>query len=193
MIATLPAPSRTRSCVEKVSIVDPDLAERFRVMYRISFAPLETLTPVRQGLTDEEFMDQMYNPSVIKFIAWDEDDQPAALAFMATDLAAVPWISVPYFRARFPEHFARGAIYYFGAMLVSPEHRGGPYATRVLRAIGRTVLADRAIAVFDCCEYNVDRKLPDFVARIATWMTSVELEAQRFFAFVPRRDPAGRC
>lgn len=185
MIVTLPAPSPSRSSVEELSVVDRQVAERFLVIYRAAFTPLETLAPVRQGLTDEEFRDQMFDPSVTKFVAWDENDEPAALAFMATDLSAVPWISVPYFRARFPEHFGRGAIYYFGALLVSPEHQGGPWASRVLRAARRAVLTARAIAVFDCCEYNADRKLPDLAARVGTWMTPTELEAQRYYALVP--------
>ncbi len=191
MIATLPAPSRSethpRSSVEKLSFVDHELAERFRLIYRAAFAPLETLAPVRQGLTDSEFRDQMFDPSVIKFVAWDENGEPAALAFMATDLSKVPWISVPYFQARFPEHFARGAIYYFVALLVSPAHHRGPWASRVLRAANRAVMEARAIAVFDCCEHNVGRKLPDFIARVASWMTPVELEAQRYYALVPPR------
>ncbi len=185
MITTLPAPPRTRSSVEDLSVVDLHLAERFLLIYRAAFAPLETLAPVRQGLTDEEFLDQMFNPSVSKFVAWDENDEPASLAIVATDLSAVPWISVPYFRARFPEHFRRGAIYYFGALLVSPDHQGGPWASRVLRAANHAVLAARAIAVFDCCGYNVARKLPDAAARAAPWMTPTELDTQRYYALVP--------
>jgi hypothetical protein len=188
LIVTLPAPSRPKTSVERLSFVDRYLAERFLVIYRDAFAPLETLAPARQGLTDEEFMDQMFDPSVMKFVAWDDDDEPAALAFMATDLTKVPWISVPYFRARFPEHYERGAIYYFGALLVSPEHQGGPWASRVLRLCTRTVLAARAIAVFDCCEHNVGRKLPDMIGRVAAGMTlfdATELEAQRYYAYLP--------
>lgn len=188
MIVTLPAPSRKRCPVEKLSFVDRELAERFLVIYRAAFGPLETLAPVRQGLTDEEFLDQMFDPSVIKFVAWDEEGEPAALAFMATDLSTVPWISVPYFRARFPEYFARGAIYYFEALLVSPDHRGGPWASRLLQAATRTLTAARAIALFDCCEYNVGRKLPEMIARAAaslTQFTATQLEAQRYYAYVP--------
>ena len=187
MTITLPAPSPTRPSVERLSWVEPRLAERFLVIYRAAFAPLETLAPARQGLTDEEFLGQMFDPSVVKFVAWD-GDEPAALAFMATDLSTVPWISVPYFRARFPEEFARGAIYYFGGLLVSPGHQGGPWASRVVRAATRTICANRGIAVFDCCEHNVGRKLPGMVARVAASMTvfeTKELEAQRYYAYVP--------
>ena len=188
MITTLPAPSRPKSSVEKLSFIDRDMAERFLVIYRAAFAPLATLAPARQALTDEEFLDQMFDPSVIKFVAWDENEEPAALAFMATDLSAVPWISVPYFQARFPEHFARGAVYYFGALLVSPDHQGGPWASRVLRAAARTVTAARAVAVFDCCEHNVGRKLPEMIARMASALTifnATELQAQHYYAYVP--------
>ena len=191
MIATLPARSwterRPRCSVEELRFVDPDLAERFLVVYRAAFAPLETLAPVRQGLTDDEFLDQMFDSSVIKLVAWDDEGDPAALIFIATDLSKVPWISVPYFKSRFPDHFARGAIYYFGALLVSPAHTRGPWAARVLVAANHAVMAARAIAVFDCCQHNVGRKLPEVIARVASWMTPTELEPQRYYALVPGR------
>jgi GNAT superfamily N-acetyltransferase len=188
MIVTLPERSRRKSTVETLTYVDRETAERFLRIYRAAFAPLETLAPARQGLTDGEFLDQMFDPSVLKFVARDDHGEPAAMAFMATDLSTVPWISVPYFRAKFPEHFARGAIYYFGALLVSPDHQGGPWASRVVRAAAREVTAARAIAVFDCCEHNVGRKLPEVIARLASCMAifnATELEAQRYYAYVP--------
>ncbi|MDQ1446548.1 MAG: hypothetical protein QOI20_3012, partial [Acidimicrobiaceae bacterium] len=97
--------------IEIRSSLPTDMAEDFLKVYRAAFEPLETLSAVRQSLTDAEFIEEMHHPAVLKWVAWDEFDQPCGLAFMTTDLALVPWISLPYYRARFPEHYERNAIY----------------------------------------------------------------------------------
>lgn len=172
--------------VEELGVVEPALAGRFLAVYRAAFAPLEQLAPARQGLTDDEFLDQMADPSVVKFVAWDEHGDPPAMAFMATDLNVVPWISPAYFAARFPEHYGRTAVYYFGALLVSPTHQGGHWAMMVLDAAARMVARDRAVAVFDCCEHNATRRLPELIARAgrrAADIDAVELAPQRYYAY----------
>lgn len=172
--------------VEDLPCVDGKLARRFLVLYRSAFAPLERLAPARQGLTDDEFLDQMAAGAVVKFIAWDQDGEPMAMAFMATDLTIVPWISPAYFEARFPDHFARGAVYYFGALLVSPAHQGGPWASMVLDAAVRRVKSASAVAVFDCCQHNATRRLPELIARRARCHADLgteELPPQRYFAY----------
>ena len=184
MLVVSPARPESRF-VEALDVVGPALSQRFLAVYRAAFTPLERLAPARQSLTDEEFLDQMAEPSVAKFVAWDERGEPMALAFMATDLHFVPWISPRYFEARFPEHFARRAIYYFGALLVSPAHQGGPWATMVLDAAATLVARNRAVAVFDCCEHNATRRLPALIARAGRRVgnvDSLELEPQRYFA-----------
>jgi hypothetical protein len=193
MALTLTTQRRGLARVNQHRLVDPLLAFRFLTLYRGAFAPLEARAPARQALTDDEFLAQMEDRSVVKFVAWNMDEQPVALAFMATDLATVPWISPPYFRARYPEHFARGAIYYFGALLVSPEHQRGPWASMVLRAAAQFVADARAVAVFDCCDYNVGRGLLAMITRAAGTSgrpRTEELEAQRYFAFDYADQPA---
>lgn len=179
---TRPAPHP----VQELRVVSPELAARFLVLYNAAFAPLAPLAPARQGLTDDEFLQQMAEPTVVKFVAWDDLGEPVAMAFMATDLNVVPWISPSYFEARFPEHFARAAVYYFGALLVSPGCRGGRWAGVVLDAATRFVVADRAVAVFDCCEHNATRRLPQLIARAARRvgeLETVELAPQRYYAY----------
>lgn len=172
--------------VEELGVVKPPLSHRFLVLYRAAFTPLERLAPARQGLTDDEFLDQMGDPSVVKFVAWDDSGEPMAMAFMATDLKVVPWISPQYFEARFPEHFARAAVYYFGALLVSPAHRGGRWAFMVLDAAAAMVARNRAVAVFDCCEHNATRRLPELIAmagRRVGNIDALQLAPQRYYAF----------
>ena len=184
-IARPPSPALAR--VERMTHVPPGLVEEFLGVYRAAFAPLEILAPARQSLTDAEFREEMTDDRVMKFVAYDATGEACAMSIVATDLAAVPWISVPYFAHRFPEHHARGAIYYFGALLVRAERQGGPWIKVIVDELVRFVAENRAVAAFDCCGYNAEVvKLPDTLARAThrlAFAETVELDQQRYYAY----------
>jgi hypothetical protein len=87
--------------------IQPDVVERYWRLYEDAFAPLARVAAQRQTLFKEEFYEAMTDERIIKFVLWD-DDEPVGMALVATDLAAVPWVSSDYFAHRFPEHFAEG-------------------------------------------------------------------------------------
>src|SRR3712207_1893444 len=116
-----PKPPSPRGRVDRLTAIPVEMAAEFLEVYRAAFAPLEKLAAARQSLTNDEFLEEMVDPSVVKFVARDAEGNAVGLAFMATDLTKVPWISVPFFEAQFPDHMARQAVFYFGAMLVRPD------------------------------------------------------------------------
>jgi len=168
--------------------IDDSTTERFLALYREAFAPLETVAAARQSLTDDEFREEMSDPSVLKFVGWNRRGESVALMMVATDLDVVPWISAPFYRAQFPEQAARGAIYYFGALLVAPGVRGGPWAHRLLGEGVRFVAGNVGIAAFDCCRYNVEEiDVPRMVAEIGErlcYFDRHEVDVQRYYAYV---------
>ena len=189
VLAPTSAPPKPRGRVDLVGEVEPRVAEEFRVIYRAAFEPLMVKSPARQWLTDDEFMHEMADPSVLKFVARaHEDDEIVALGLMSTDLSTVPWISEPFFAARFPEHYARNAIYYFGAMLVRPERQGGPWAKYLMDHFFYFLAERQGIGAFDCCGFNVDTvALPDLVARVGHRVVHMELQTldqQAYYAAV---------
>jgi hypothetical protein len=186
-LPTLLAPPSDLARVDRLTEVSDDLCEDFLRVYRAAFAPLETLAAARQALTDEEFRDEMTDPRVVKFVARDESGAACALAFMALDLSIVPWVSVPYYAKRFPDHFARGAIFYVGALLVRAERQGGPWVKVIVDDMVRYVAEHQAIAAFDCCGFNTDViKLPETLARSThrlAYAETMELDSQRYYAY----------
>ena len=186
--AEMRAPSPDLARLDRVTAVPDELVEGFLAMYRAAFAPLEVLAPARQALTDDEFRAEMADPGVVKFVAWDATNTACALAFVASDLSAVPWVSVPYFAARFPEHFARGAVFYAGALLVRPDRQGGPWAKMVLEDLFRFIAEHRGVLAWDCCGFNAEIvHLPESVARAAhrvSYVDVAELDQQRYYAYV---------
>ena len=168
-----------------------DVAEDFLKLYRKAFEPLEVLAAARQSLTDEEFLEEMQHPGVRKWIVWDSFDNPCAMAFMTTDLSLVPWVSLPYYQAKFPEHYERGAIWYFGSILVHPDHQGSSVAVDLMHHLIREVVEADAIPMFDCCGFNVDvKKLPQMIEglarQICVEVDAQEIDVQRYYAYTFR-------
>ncbi len=123
--------------------------------YVEAFGPVRTLAAARHVLTAEEFAAEMTDRRINKYVAW-ADDGPVGVTTLATDLAAVPWISQEYYAARFPDHYARGAIFYLGISFVDPARRRqfpGAYV-RMMRAALSGMDELRAVVAYDVCAYN---------------------------------------
>jgi hypothetical protein len=174
--------------------VDGSVAEEFLALYRESFAPLEKLAATKQAFTDEEFLDHVALPSVLKYVAWDSSARPCALGLAATDLRTLPWLNEAFFAARWPDLHATNRIYYWSALLVRPEERGGPWVEAILEASTRRTLIDGAMVAMDCCRFNADVVgVPHVVASVADRHCHLEFEnfdSQHFYSYVSagRRD-----
>jgi ribosomal protein S18 acetylase RimI-like enzyme len=181
-------PARPLGRTAILTEVSDDVVEDFLQIYRDAFAPLEARSPARQSLTDEEFRHQMADPSVLKFVAFDRTDEIIGLALVASDLSTVPWISVPYYQERFPEHMAEGRLFYFGALLVRPDRQGGPWAKFLLDHLFAFFAEHRAIGAFDCCGFTVDvTGLPDLIERAGHRVARFELtqlDRQDYYAAI---------
>lgn len=180
-------PAAPPAPVERLLTIPDAMTEQFLAIYRAAFAPLETLAAARQSLTDDEFRDEMRDERVVKFVARDTSGDAVALSFMATDLSIVPWVSIPYYAKRFPDHYARGAICYVGALLVRPDRQGGPWVKRVVDDVLTAIAERRGICAFDCCGFNVETVgLADTLARAAhriAYAETMELDVQRYYAY----------
>lgn len=188
VIGRTASPHKPKGRVDIVEAVPDAVADNFLAIYRAAFAPLDTRSPARQSLTEEEFRHDMRDPSVLKFVGRSLEDEIVAMALMSTDLGTVPWISEPFFAHKFPEHHARGAIYYFGALLVRPERQGGPWAKYLLDHCFHFLGQNQGIGCFDCCGFNVDEvALPDLIARAgqrAVHFRLEQLDRQEYFATI---------
>jgi hypothetical protein len=136
------------------STVGTDAIELFYDLYVAAFAPLQTNAAARHMLSFGEFIEEMTDPRIDKYVAWDDDGEPIALTTLTTDLTAVPWISPHYFAARYPEHHDRGALYYLGYTLVRPDRERSGVFARIAARIVRRLTEERAVCAFDVCGYN---------------------------------------
>lgn len=167
------------------TVVSAEIAERFWSLYDQAFEPLRTASPCRQYMREHEFKEEMNDERMLKFVLWDELDNALGMALVATDLHAVDWISPDYFKRRFPEHFERGLVYYFGALLVEPSSQGMKYSKMLLQELVNFVIRNNGIAAYDCYSGN-NQWMPDLIARMTEeqgFLKTHELEPQYYYAF----------
>lgn len=174
--------------ITRESTVNSELTEKFWGLYEGAFAPLRESSPCRQFFRYEEFVGEMADERVLKFVLWDDDGSALAMSLVAVDLEAVPWISPEYFAARFPEQFAAGTIYYFGAILVEPNSQGMKYSEILLEELENFVVRNKGIAAFDCYSEN-NKWLPRIIRETTERQANldcIELDSQHYWAYPAR-------
>ncbi|MFC4784472.1 hypothetical protein ACT8ZV_08360 [Nocardioides sp. MAHUQ-72] len=166
--------------------VDDATAAAYYQLYRQTFGALETRAVARQLLHEHEFLEEMRDPRVHKYVAWNDEREVIGMSTLTADLQTVPWISPAYFAHHYPEHTARRAVYYLGFTLVDRRRR----QTRVFRAmverIVELLVAERAVCAWDICAYNDDLiGLNDNIERIlrgCAEVTVAPIDRQTYYA-----------
>ena len=134
--------------------VEPETAARYYQLYRETFGELETRAVARQLLHEEEFLEEMHDPRVTKYVAWSADGDVIGISTLTSDLATVPWISPAYFEHHYPEHAARDAIYYLGFTLVQRDARRGRVFQAMVEAMSHVMIENRGLCAWDICLHN---------------------------------------
>lgn len=159
-------------------VIHPDHQERFYELYLEAFGPLQRLAPARQVLHRTEFLQEMTDPRVLKYVVWNEAGEPVALSTLTSDLATVPWISPEYFAVRYPEHTARRAVYYWGFALSQPSRRSSSAFRQILVAIVAKMAREKAVCAYDICGFNnTELHFADRVESVASRFAEVTVEA----------------
>lgn len=158
------------------SAVDERTARRFWHLYEKTFGDLAVMAVARQLLHEHEFMAEMLDVRVDKYLAWDEHGEPVAMCTLTNQLDTVPWISPQYFAHHYPEHTAREAVYYMGFILVDHDHRRAHMFIDLVARIVQTLEDRRAVCAYDICSHNnAVLGLGDAVESLVTSMTPADV------------------
>jgi hypothetical protein len=192
-------PGQLTSAVSIERTVDEATATRFWRLYVETFGELATKAVARQLLHEHEFMEEMYDERVDKYLAHDDTGKAVAMCTLTKHLETVPWISPDYFAHHYPEHTARGAVYYLGFILVAHEHRRSRIFLDMVRRVTETIVDDRGMCAYDICAHNVDELgLADAIASLLQSVADIDVntvDTQRYYTAVamgPRRMPGMR-
>ena len=136
------------------SIIIGTTAEVLLSLYRRAFDPLRVRAAARQVLTREEFFGQLEDHRVDKYVAWEDNGEPIGIITLTRHLHSVPWISPEYFAARYPEQWARNAIYYLGFACARSRAQTPPFLEMAVRMAIEPLAMERAVIAYDLCAYN---------------------------------------
>jgi len=93
----------------------------------------------------------------MKIVAWD-DATPVGISLLALDLAAVPWASQEFYRARYRDR----PVYYCGISLVLAEYQGLSVFSSMMQHAFEVIRRDGALGAWDCAMVTQTRtKLVD--------------------------------
>jgi len=153
-VAHVPRQRAARQTVTVLAALDQPTTRLFWDLYLAAFGPLRTRAAARQVLTEDEFVAEMADPRVWKYVVHDVTGQPVGLTTLTKHLETVPWISPEYYEARYPQHFARQAVFYLGFTLVAKGARHLSGFATMLEAVAERVTADRGVCGYDICAFN---------------------------------------
>ena len=166
--------------------IDGAAAQTLYSLYRQAFEPLKIQAAARQVLTGDEFFGQMQDSRIDKYVAWEPHGEPIGLITLTRHLDAMPWVSPEYFAARFPEQWARKAVYYLGYLLARPVTRRTRFLETICKLCIEPLVAERAVIAYDVCSYNNDvLGFADRISRVARQFADShvhKLDAQVYYA-----------
>lgn len=134
--------------------VDDETARHYYQLYRRTFGELATRAVARQLLHEHEFLDEMRDPRVEKYVAREAGGAAIGMTTLTRHLETVPWISPDYFAHHYPEHTARGAVFYLGFTLVDSRRRSARVFQAMIATAARVVVAERGVCAWDICRHN---------------------------------------
>lgn len=142
----------TRVTIERE--LDEAGVEEWWPVYEAAFIPMRTRAAARHLLSREEFAEEMADSRIMKLLAWDEQGSAVAMTTIATDLAAVAWISPAFYTTRYDEAFRRGSLWYVGYTLAHPAARRTTAFVDMLDALIDLLSTNRVTVGCDISRFN---------------------------------------
>jgi len=179
------APGVAPGEVEVVSVISAETARELHELYRASFGELETRAAARQLVEEREFIAEVTDPRIDKYVVRDEAGAVVGLTTLTDDLSAVPWISPAYFAARFPDQAARGALHYLGFTLVRGDRRRDQVFRAMIAEVTARMIPIRGVVAWDMCRLRQEQGLRtgiDAMLKVFGDVETVVLDEQTYVA-----------
>src|SRR4051812_17824553 len=187
-------PDQRHADVSVLSDVDAATARSLYDLYLDTFGEMAAKAVNRHLLYEHEFMEQMHDDRVMKYLVRGHDGSTMAMCTLTNDLSTVPWISPDYYAHNYPDHTARKAVYFLGFILVGHEHRRSHVFGRLVEEVALTLVDQDAICGYDICGFNLEeRQMADAIARVLNDVGAIDVreeDVQTFYtAIAPNASP----
>lgn len=179
------------------NVTDPNVVESLWQLYEAAYERIAAQDITRETLYRHEFAEVLADSTYRLTVVRDDDATPIAMAVIATDIGVTRYLSVPYFRQRYPERLAAGKIHYIMWILVHPDHQNTRATFELARAGLAPEVEDGTLLVFDLPESNQPNEGgggAELFRRVAKTLAEVQLESfgvSRYYAldFAPQDRP----
>jgi hypothetical protein len=135
--------------VRRLAIVDSSRADELWELYQKAFTPLARKAAERQIIPRDEFLADMRDARIWKYVGYDAEGKAIGLAVLTRHLETNPWINVEFFAHRWPREHEEGRIYYLGYILIDPAQRRPGLYLDLLRPMAVTLSQANAVMGFD--------------------------------------------
>ena len=166
--------------VSRRPVIEEVEATALYPVYEAAFGHLRTRAAARHVLDLAEFVEELGDARIDKYVAETDEGVFLGLSTLARDLAAVPWASPEYYVRRYPEHAARGAIWYLGFTMVDASAQRGGTFHAMLEEMMVQARAAGVVVGWDACGFNIDETgINDAIVRAVQRGRGVTAEVDR--------------
>src|SRR3989338_1522022 len=168
------------SVIKKDNISDPVEIETIWEIYNHTFEKVNRLSPCRQSFDHDHFVEALRDSTIHKYLLQSTVDGTVGIGLITNDFKNAPWISSDYFKAHFPEAFAKNTIYYFLGLAIKEHFRARRLSLLLIEDIIDEIPHD-AIMGFDHSR-NINPLLHHFtkVVRQARSLMRTHIDRQHY-------------
>lgn len=104
-------------------------------IYNSTFEKLNKISPCKQSLDENHFMEIMENKDVTKYVLSKNDHGIIGICLTTNNFINTPWISEDYFKVNFPNEFFQKKIHYFIGLAIKENHRNNNYSISLIENV----------------------------------------------------------
>jgi hypothetical protein len=163
-----------------------DLTDRAYDLYAAAFADVEIMAAQRHLMTLREFREICTDQRMTKYLVTDPDGEIQGMSVLTPHLHALPLLSPPFFRHRWPAQFTAEQIWYIAFACVRHPGSQGAVFERLIDRMSQPAMAARGLVFMDMCHVNVNLLLPGIrrtVARLPLEPRVQLHDSQQFWGF----------
>jgi hypothetical protein len=149
------------------TVLGPQLEECWS-LYNVAFEELRSMAAQRHVMVREEFVENMRDHRIIKFMAIDDSGAIRGLSTYTNDLSSMHLISPDYFEQRWPQQFADHDIWYVGFVGIHPEERHAGLYDLLITEMTARHRGKPAVVGMDVCGRNAKIGFPQGTLKIVS-------------------------
>lgn len=161
--------------------VTRDVDEHYEFYSKV-FADIDELSVQKHLMEFDDFDDLWADPLVIKFFAHDDAGELVGMSVMGNHFSSWPLLSERYFQKHYPDHFARGVIWYIGFTGATESHVFRALVEKMYAHVGAMGMVVVDFSHWSVMENKMVLKTVHVLKEVAPETVIVRIDQQSFYA-----------